>query len=346
MKKTFFIVSVVLAAVMFISAGCGSGKKKLYIFNWADYMNPAVIEKFEKQYNCKVVINYFDSNEALYAKLKAGATGYDLLFPTSYMSKLMYEQKMIRAIDHSKLKNIKNVDMNFVSKGLDPEMKYSVPYMMTFTGIAYNKTKVKNFKPSWSMYERTDLAGRMTLLNDLREVIGAALKYNGYNYNSVDEKELEKAMNTVISWKKNIAKFDVDEAKRGLSSGEFFLIQVYNGDALQLVNENPDLEFATPVEGTTLSQDDFVIPAEAKNADLAYAFIDFLLEPENSKANMEFVYYLSPNTAAQKLMDAEFLNNPAINPPQKILEKSDFLKDLGENNSRFSAVWDKIKSSN
>lgn len=343
MRRAFLAAA---AALSLFILSCGSGKNELHIYNWADYMNPAVIDKFEKEYNCKVVINYFDSNEALYAKLKAGASGYDILFPTSYMSKLMFEQKMIRPLDHSKLKNIKNIDVNFIKKGLDPEMKYSVPYMMTFTGIAYNKTKVKNFKASWSMYERADLAGRMTLLNDLREVIGAALKYNGYRYNSTDDKELEKAMNTVIKWKKNIAKFDVDEAKRGLSSGEFFLIQVYNGDALQLINENPDLAFATPVEGTTLSQDDFVIPETAKNADLAYKFIDFMLEPENSKVNMEFVYYLSPNKEAQKLMSEEFMFDPAINPPKAVLDKSDFLKDLGENNSKYSIIWDKIKSSN
>jgi len=344
MKKNLILIAALLLSIIFIS--CGSGKKELYIYNWADYMNPELIEKFEKENNCKVVINYFDSNEALYAKLKAGASGYDILFPTSYMSKLLYEQKMVREIDHSKLKNLKNIDMNFVKKGLDPEMKYSVPYMMTFTGIAYNKKKVKNFKASWSMFERTDLSGRMTLLNDLREVIGAALKYNGYKYNSTNDAELEKALNTVIKWKKNIAKFDVDEAKRGLSSGEFFLIQVYNGDALQLISENSDLAFATPAEGTTLSQDDFVIPATAKNVELAYRFIDFMLDPENSKINMEFVYYLAPNIPAQKLMDKEFLSDPAINPPKSVLTKSDFLKDLGENNSKYSVIWDRIKSAN
>ncbi len=344
MKKVFLATAVAIFSLLIIS--CGSKKNELHIYNWADYMNPAVIEKFEKENNCKVIINYFDSNEALYAKLKAGASGYDVLFPTSYMSKLMYEQKMIQPIDHSRLKNIKNIDANFLKKGLDPDMIYSVPYMMTFTGIAYNTKKVKNFKASWAMFDRADLAGRMTLLNDVREVIGAALKFHGYKYNTTDDRELETAMNTVIKWKKNIAKFDVDEAKRGLSSGEFFLIQVYNGDAMQLINENPDLAFATPVEGTSLSQDDFVIPVTAKNTDLAYKFIDFMLDPENSKTNMEFVYYLSPNTAAQKLMSKEFLTDPAINPPKSVLDRSDFLRDLGENNTKYSIIWDKIKSSN
>lgn len=344
MKKT--IISAVLCAAAAVSISmCSKSKKELHIFNWADYMNPKVIEKFEKENNCTVVINYFDSNEALYAKLKAGAQGYDILFPSSYMSKIMYEQKMLREIDRSKLKNIKNIDMEFISKGLDPVMKYSVPYMVTYCGIAYNKKKVKNFKPSWSMYDRTDLKGRMTLLNDVREVIGAALKFNGYRYNTTDDSELQKAGDTVIKWKRNIAKFDVDEAKRGLSSGEFYLIQVYNGDALQIMGENEDIDFALPEEGTSISQDDFVIPVNAGNTEMAYRFIDFMLDPVNSKENMDFVYYLSPNKEAQKLMDKEFMSNPAINPSKEVLSKCDFLIDLGENNTKYSDLWDRIKSS-
>jgi spermidine/putrescine transport system substrate-binding protein len=190
---------------------------------------------------------------------------------------------VIREIDHSKIPNMKNLDIPFIRKGLDPDMKYSVPYMVTYCGIAYNKKKVRNFKPSWSMFDRADMAGRMTLLDDMREVIGAALKFNGYSYNTTNPAELQKAADQVIRWKKNIAKFDVDEAKRGLSSGEFFMIQVYNGDALQLVGENKDLAFVLPQEGTSISQDNFVIPVSARNPDLAFKFIDFLLEPENSR---------------------------------------------------------------
>lgn len=341
-RKIIALISLIMISLSVLT--CGKGKPTLHIYNWADYMNPAVISKFEHKFNCKVVMNYFDSNEALYAKLKAGASGYDILFPSGYMAKIMYEQKMIKEIDHSKLKNLKNLDMNFIKKALDPDLKYSVPYMVTYCGIAYNKKKVKNFKPSWSMYDRTDIAGRMTLLNDLREVIGAALKFNGCNYNSVNDVELEKAKETVKRWKKNIAKFDVDEAKRGLSSGEFFLIQVYNGDAIQLINENEDIAFTLPAEGTSISQDDFVIPESSKNVDLAYRFIDFLLEAENAKDNMEFVYYLSPNLEAQKLMSREFMSDPAINPPAEVLKKCNYLMDLGKDNVKYSELWDKIKS--
>jgi spermidine/putrescine transport system substrate-binding protein len=342
--KKFVFAALSLLLVLASLVSCSKEKQVLHVYNWADYMNPSVIDKFEKKYNCKVVMNYFDSNEALYAKLKAGATGYDILFPSGYMAKIMYEQKMIREIDHSRIPNMKNLDLPFLKKGLDPDMKYSVPYMVTYCGIAYNKKKVKNFKPSWSMFDRVDLKGRMTLLDDMREVIGAALKFNGYSYNTTNPAELQKAAEQVIRWKKNIAKFDVDEAKRGLSSGEFFLIQVYNGDALQLVEENRDLAFVLPQEGTSISQDNFVIPVSAKNPDLACKFIDFLLEPENSKDNMEMVNYLSPNLAGQKLMSEDFMEDPAINPPAEVLKKCDHLMDLGADNQKFSELWDRIKS--
>ncbi len=341
-KKIFKTLIFITCAMVILS--CGNREKELHVFNWADYMNPDVIEKFEKEYNCKVVINYFDSNEALYAKVKAGASGYDVMFPSGYMSKIMHEQKLISELDHSKIENLKNVDKAYLKKALDSKMEYSVPYMLSYTGIAYNKKRIPDFKASWSMFERKDLAGRMTLLNDLRETIGAALKFHGYNYNTLDDKELDKAKDTVIKWKQNIAKFDVDEAKRGLSSGEFILIHTYNGDALQLIEENCDLAFAIPEEGTAINGDDMVIPTSAKNPELAYKFINFMLSPEVAKANMEFVYYLSPNTEAQKLMDEDFMSNPVINPPKKVIDKSDVLEDLGENNLKYSKVWDQIKS--
>lgn len=341
-KKIFKALIFITCAMLILS--CGNREKELHVFNWADYMNPDVIEKFEKEYNCKVVINYFDSNEALYAKVKAGASGYDVMFPSGYMSKIMHEQKLISELDHSKIENLKNVDKAYLKKSLDSKMKYSAPYMLSYTGIAYNKKRIPDFKASWSMFERKDLAGRMTLLNDLRETIGAALKFHGYNYNTLDDKELDKAKDTVIKWKQNIAKFDVDEAKRGLSSGEFILIHTYNGDALQLIEENSDLAFAIPEEGTAINGDDMVIPASAKNPELAYKFINFMLSPEVAKANMEFVYYLSPNTEAQKLMDEDFMSNPVINPPKKVIDISDVLEDLGENNLKYSKVWDQIKS--
>jgi len=356
-KKIILVVSIVMIAALTACLNCSnqnspeieslstalSAPKELKVFMYADYINPEIVKDFELRNNCKIIMDYFDSNESMYAKIKAGAAGYDMYICTSYMIKLMFEQKMIQQLDHSKIPNFINVDTEYLQIALDKNMDHSVPYMTSFAGIAYNAEKVKDFKPSWKMFERADLKKRMTLLNDHREVIGAALKTLGFNLNSKNEKELEAAKQLVIKWKKNIAKFDVDEAKRGLTAGEFYLIHAYNGDALQFMKENPKLAFAAPEEGTTLSCDDMVIPAGAKNMELAYKFIDFLLEPEVCAKNMEFVNYLSPNTPAKLRMPKEFIENPAVWPKPEILNKSNIIEDIGDANPMYSRIWDEIK---
>ena len=342
--KKIFMGAVIFSLCLLALMGC-SKKPSLHVYNWTDYMNPDVISRFEQQYNCSVVVNYFDSNDTLYAKLKSGASGYDVAFPSSYMAKVMYQQGILQKIDHSKLQNLKNIDADYISKSPDSKMEYSIPYMISYCGIAYNKAQMKNFRPTWAMFDRADYPGRTTLLNEGREVIGAALKFHGYSYNSTDPAQIKKAGDTVIRWNKNQAKFSMEDAKDGLASGDFFMIQAYNGDVLQIIEKNDNIGFAFPVEGTSIAQDNFVIPADAKNVDLAYKFIDFLLDAENARDNMSFVSYMSPNTAAQKLMSKDFMNNPAIMPPPEILAKCEHILDLGADNKKYSELWDSIKSS-
>lgn len=355
MKKKLFFLAIISMIIIGMNCSKSSDQKSaalqssnketvnLHIYNWADYISPEIVTEFEKKYNCKIVQDFFDSNEAMYAKVKAGATGYDLYICTSYMIKLLKEQKMIIPLDHSKIPNIINIDSAYLQLALDPKMEYSIPYLITFTGIAYNKEKVKNFKSSWSMFDRADLKGRMTIMNDYREAIGAAMKTIGKTYNTADPESLTAAKNILLRWKKNIAKFDVDEAKRGLTAGEFYLIQAYNGDAQQFMKENPNLAFATPEEGTSMSCDEMVIPATSKNVELALTFINFMLDAQVSAKNMEFVNYLAPNVPAQKLMPKKFLESPAVYPPASILKKCDMLQDLGTANQIYTKTWDEIK---
>jgi len=346
MKNFFSAIAICCVVVMVASCAQKQKPTELHIFNWGDYMDPAAVAQFEKVNHVKIFMDNFDSNEAMYAKLKAGATGYDLVIASSYMMSIMNNEKMLKPIDKSKLSNITNIDNNYLKLAIDPTMTYSVPYMVSFVGIAYNTDKVANFEPSWAMFNREDLKGRMTLLDDVRETIGAALKYRGYNFNSTDDKELAEARDVIIGWKKNIAKFDVDEAKRGLDAGEFHLIHTYNGDALQLMSTRKDIAFAAPKEGTAMNCDDMVIPVTAKNDELAYKFINFMLEPSVSAASMNYLQYLAPNTEAQKLMDPSFMNNPAVYPTPEVLSKSDILKDLGADNAKYNKIWDEIKAAN
>jgi spermidine/putrescine transport system substrate-binding protein len=325
-------------------SGCSDPRPVLHIYNWADYMNPDVLKKFEKQNNCRIVLDTFESNEAMYAKLKAGAKGYDLIFPTSYMAGIMKEQGMLQPLKHDLIPNLANLDRKYLALTQDPQMEYGVPYLISLSGIGYNKTRLGEQEPTWALFTKPEIARRCTLLNDMRESIGAALKSLGYSLNTTSEAELAAAQQVLVKWKKNIAKFEVEEALRGLSSAEFLLVHAYNGDILQAMGENKDLAFLVPKEGTTVASDDMVIPANADQVELAHAFINFIHDPANSAENMEFVSYLSPNVEGQKLVSEEFRKNPAIFIDPAVMAKSEVIRDLGKNNDKYTRVWDAVKA--
>jgi len=341
MKTRCAALSVLAALTL---AGCGRSVPVLNIYTWADYFEPRLVRRFEASRGCRVVIDTFDSNEVLYAKLKAGAAGYDILTPSSYMVSLMHSQGMLRPIDHALIPNLVHVDPEYLKLAADTAMDHSVPYMMSNTGIAYLKSKVRDFIPSWEMFGRADLRGRMTLLNDMRETIGAGLKYLGYSLNSRDEKELRAAKAVILGWRANIAKFENEQYKTGLASGEFLVVQAYSGDIIQVRRENPDVAFASPREGAALSVDDLVIPAGAKEAGLAHAFIDFLHDPAVAAENTTFLGYLCPNKDSYGLLSPELRDDPAVFMSRELRAKSEVINDLGEANALYVRIWDEIKS--
>lgn len=343
MKKITMILLGLLGIAML--SGCSDSRPVLNIYNWADYMNPDVLKKFEKQYNCRIVLDTFDSNEAMYAKLKAGAQGYDLIFPTSYMAAIMKEQGMLQPLKHDLIPNLGNMDHKYLALTQDPQMEYGVPYLISITGIGCNKARLGELEPTWNLFTKPEVAQRCTLLNDMRESIGAALKSLGCSLNTTNDAELAAAQQVLIGWKKNIAKFEVEEALRGLASSEFLLVHAYNGDILQAMDENKDLAFLVPKEGTSIASDDMVIPANADQVELAHAFINFILDPANSAANMEFVSYLAPNVEGQKLVSQEFRDNPAIFIDPAVMAKSEVIRDLGADNDKYTRVWDAVKAS-
>lgn len=315
----------------------------LHLYTWADYVSPDVVEKFEEKNHCKVVIDTFDSNETMFAKLKAGATGYDVVVPTSYMIQLMASEGMLMDLDVAKMPNTKHIDKEVLAKLHDQTMKSSVPYTVAYTVLAFRKDKVKDTVNSWAMLDRVDLAGRMTLLDDMRESIGAALKFLGYSLNSRDEKELAAAQEVLLHWKKNAAKFDNEGYKAGLDSGEFQLVQGYSGDLFQVAQENDKVEIVVPKEGVPFGCDEMVILKTAKQPELAQAWIDFLLDPEIAAENMEWMGYLCPNTEALKKVSPEFLQNPAVTVPEDIRAKCEAFEDLGADLAKYTKVWDVVK---
>jgi spermidine/putrescine transport system substrate-binding protein len=322
----------------------GKAKNTLHVFTWADYLSDDAAASFEKMHDCKLVIDTFDSNEAMIAKLESGATGYDILVPSSYAVKQLDTKGLLQPLDPSLIPNLANIDKNYLARALDPEMKISVPYMMAPTVMAYLKSRLPDPHPTWNQFLRNDIMGRATLLDDMREVLGAALRTFGASLNSTDPAELEAATALAIRWKANIAKFENEQYKSGLASGEFFLVQGYAGDLLTVQDENADIEIVIPQEGTAFSCDDLCIPKSAKNPQLAHLFINHLCDAEVAAENMEWIGYRAPNTEAYSHLTEDFRGSAILFPPDEIFAKCEPIGYLGDKLPLWTAAWEKVKS--
>ena len=327
-----------------IATGCAPSKPVLHVYDWADYIKPELVSRFEAEQGCVVQIDTFDSNESMYAKIKAGASGYDLIFPSSYMVKLMVQDDMLQPLDLARIPNAQHVDPAVRRMIADPAFTHSIPYMMCNAGIAYDGDKVDAFEPTWAMFNRDDLKGRMTMLNDMRETIGAALKFLGYSLNTTNPDELQQAQKVVVDWKKNLAKFENEQYKNGIASGEFLLVHGYNGDILQVMEEKTNIRYAVPREGTSISFDEMVIPKDARQAALAHAFINFLHDPAVAAENSEAVWYLCPNAASYSRLSDAFKSDASIFLPPELLAKCESIDDLGDHQALYTKVWDAIKA--
>jgi spermidine/putrescine transport system substrate-binding protein len=344
MKKLVLVLTVVLLAGVAGFLGCRQSKPTLHLFCWADYISPELIAAFEKENGCRVIYDTFDSNEGLLAKLQAGATGYDVIFPSHYVVTTLAHSGLLSKIDHSKITIMKHLDGDVLAQMPDRDCEYSIPYMMSYTGIGYNKDVIKDFEPTWHIFERTDLQKRATLLDDKREVIGAALLTLNLDPNSTDTQDLMKARTLIKTWMKNVSKFENEQYKNGIASKEFYVVMGYSGDLIQVIEENEHVAFAIPKEGALMSCDVMAIPATAKNQDLAYKFINFIHDPKNAAENTEYACYLCPNKDAYPLLSDEIKNNPAIFIDKEIFARSRFTIDQGENEAILNKVWEDIKA--
>jgi spermidine/putrescine transport system substrate-binding protein len=346
MKRRHFIAtsSAALAAGMLPSCSKKNNTPTLTIFTWADYLSDKAAASFEEAHNCKLVIDTFDSNEAMIAKIESGATGYDILVPSSYAVKQLDTKGLLQPLNHAKIPNLASIDPSHLTQALDPEMKISAPYMMAPTCVAYLKSKVPNAEPTWNLFSRADVKGRATLLDDMREVLGAVLKSLGHSLNSTDPAQLEAATALAIQWKANIAKFENEQFKSGIASGEFHLVHGYAGDLIAVQQENNDIEIVIPREGTSFPCDDLCIPKSAKNADLAHAFINHLCDAEIAAENMEWIGYRAPNSAAYKHLSEDFRGSAILFPPDEIFEKCEPISYLGDKLPLWTAAWEKVKN--
>ena len=337
----------VCAAALAALGGCAEKPPVLRIYTWSDYVKPELIQRFERENHCRVVIDTYDSNETMYDHLAAREKDpFDLLFPSSYMVKILRDQGMLQPLNPDWIPNRRNVDATYLAMAPDREMVYSVPYAVTITSLGYLGEQVQDFKPTWAMLDRPDLKGRMTMLDDYRETIGAALKYLGYSLNSTNDSELAEAKDVVLRWKQNLAGFGSEKYKDDLASGECLLAHGYSGDLMAGQGENGDIQIAVPEEGSALSFDDMAIPADAREVVLAHKFIDFILDPRVAAEMTEYICYLCPNEVSYQYLSAEFRTNPILFPPPEVVEKLEMIGDIGPSQTKYEQIWQEIQAEN
>jgi spermidine/putrescine transport system substrate-binding protein len=321
-------------------------EKKLNVYNWDTYIGETTLQTFTDKTGVAVQYDLYANNEELFAKLKAGNPGYDVIFPSDYMVESMISLNMLEAIDHSKIPNLVNVNpaKQFSDPSFNPGLKFGVPYMWGTVGIGYRKSKVPE-PDSWALLLDSDkYAGRIALLADARMVMGLALKYLGYSMNSKSEDEVNKARDLLIKQKPNIKAFAPDNGQDLLLSGEVDLVMEWNGDIISVMSEDDDIAYIVPKEGTNVWTDNICIPVGAPHPENAHAFLNHILDKEVNAEIARTIHYATADKAAQALIPAEDLSNPAIYPPEEVIAASESLTDVGDFTPVYDKAWTEVQA--
>jgi spermidine/putrescine-binding protein len=278
------------------------------------------------------------------AKVQSGNVAYDLLCPSNYPIESLRHQNLLRPLDHSALPHLTNVDPRFLDKPYDPGNRYSVPYFWGTCGIAYDRKRVGSVD-SWGALWEPRYKGRVLMLDDPRETIGAALKWKGLSVNTTDSAALAEAQRLLLAQKPLVKTYNASNFEDVLLSRDVWLAQGWNGQFAKVMAVDPDLEYVIPKEGASLFVDSLVIPASAPHPALAHAFIDFTLEAEIAAEICRTMRYSTPNRAALPLLPDDIRRNSAIFPPDDVLERLELIQDIGETTVMYDRLWTEVKTS-
>ncbi|WP_342219429.1 spermidine/putrescine ABC transporter substrate-binding protein [Rickettsiella endosymbiont of Miltochrista miniata] len=315
------------------------------IYNWSNYISSDVLKEFTQETGIKVNYTTYDSNETLYAKLKANPhTGYDVIVPSTYYVDRMRQQGMLQALDKSRLPNFKNLNPALLNKAYDPDNHYSIPYFWTSTGIVINsKIHPVQQLQTWADFWSPRFRNQLLLLDDVHEVFSMALMVLGYSANDTDPEHIRLAYLKLRQLMPNVRLFNNDGVKSLFIDEDISLGMAWNGDVYQAAQENPALRFIYPKEGFVISIDSMAIPIGASHVNNAYTFINFVLRPDIAKKMSLATGYPTPNLAAYKLMPKAILNNSMIYPDKKTLQRSVVQVDVGAADSIYQHYWELLK---
>ncbi|MBD5508633.1 MAG: ABC transporter substrate-binding protein [Lachnospiraceae bacterium] len=349
-KRTALLLSLLTAVIL---TGCSSSDRgvngQVIVYNWGEYIDPETLRMFEEESGIRVIYDEFETNESMYPKVESGAVAYDIACPSDYMISRMIENGMLSEIDYDKIPNAKkNIGAQYYeqARGFDPDNKYAIPYCWGTVGILYNQTMVEEPITRWEQLWDEKYADNILMQDSVRDAFMVAEKLNGFSMNTLDPAELEIAKNALIGQKPLVQAYVVDQVRDKMIGGEAAIGVIYSGEAIYTQQENPDLVYVIPEEGTNVWIDSWVILKNAPNKENAEKFIDFMCRPDIALQNFDYITYSTPNTAARELIEDEEIKNSEIAFPD--LSRYDNLETyvyLGEEgDSLYNELWKEVKS--
>ena len=340
MNRRYFLLG--MAAL----AGCArDSRPRLNVYNWSAYVAPDTISNFEKEFGARVRYATYESNEEMLAKVVTGNSGWDVVFPTYTRLKPMLDYGLVQPLRHEWLPNLPNLDPRFRAPVWDRDLKWNVPYMWFATGIAYNRS-LQPPPTRWADLWNPRLKGRLTMLDDPEDMIGACLKKLGLSFNSTDPEQLQRAKREALAQKPLVQAYLNAEVRDQLVSGDVLAAQLWATTAQQAIDAAPDkLAFAFPQEGFPFYCDCAVILRESERSQLAHQFLNYLLRPEVAAASADYTRVATANGAAKPLLPEATRNSPTLYPPPDVFERGEWPQALSpEGQSLRDRIWTEIKS--
>ena len=357
MKRLFSCLTVFLLAAFCGIAALGAEEEKapsrgvtINVYNRGEYIANGTDEsmdvnaEFTRRTGIQVNYTTFDSNESLYSKLAGGGADYDIIIPSDYMISKLIDQGMLAELDFSNIPNFQYIDEEFRNPDYDPENKFSVPYTWGVVGLFYNTDYIEEEITSWSALWDDRYAGKMLMFDNPRDSFAIAQFRLGQSLNTTDPEDWKAAAELLKQQKPLVQAYVMDQIFDKMESGEAWLGPYYSGDAAILVENNDNIKFVVPEEGTNYFVDGICIPATSNRKEEAEEYIDFLCDPEIAGANMDYIGYSTPETAAKEYMDEEMVNSPIHYPDVETLARTQVFINLPDDTSKLvDKLWAEVK---
>ncbi|MBR7189386.1 MAG: spermidine/putrescine ABC transporter substrate-binding protein [Clostridia bacterium] len=346
MKRIALVLLVALVASAFSAFGLAETEKpfagtELTVYNWFDYIDLQVLDIFEEETGIHINYANFEENEDMYTRLAAGAGEYDVIIPSEYMIERLIREDRLEPLDHANIPNMENVIPALLDASYDPGNTYSVPYMWGTLGILYNADMVEEPVTSWDALFDERYAGKIYMMDSMRDSIGIVLKKLGYSMNSTSEEELQEAGELLLKQRDDglIAGYILDTAKDKMASNEAVMAVMYNGDAMYAIKDNPSLVYVIPEEGSNVWVDAMCIPKGSAHKEAAELFIDFMCRPDIAKMNVDEIRYSPLIRQVVEGLSEEELASTAMNPSEEELARCEYYHDISDVAWMYDDVW-------